>query len=271
MSDVCVRTIQMLRAHRWSRVESDNYFDSLNQLHQRFKDLDDRGLVLTLAAFAEDSLAELLTAFMQDNSATRKLIGGFDAPLGTLSSRISACYALGILTKGQYHDLEHLRFVRNKFSHTWAPISFDDTDVRKHIEAMHYSNLIEIVPGSLREKIESSISILLLEIRVAIRQLPKTGIRTISQGSRIYSGLNWSTEEQIAKCRARLTEINLEIKGAKAAQKEFLTHLKRMWLEKYYRVALNAPKSQFEEITKGMLDFASPEEVTFSGIYDRNL
>jgi DNA-binding MltR family transcriptional regulator len=252
-------------------VESDNYFDPLNQLHRRLNDLDERGLVLTLAAFAEDSLAELLTAYMLDNPATKKLVGGFDAPLGTLSARIRACYALGLITKGQYHDLEHLRSVRNKFSHTWEPISFDDQEVKKHIKAMHYSNLVERFPETLREKIENSISVLLLEIKIAIGKISKSKALATNQGSRIYSGLNGSTEEQIQKCREKLKEINSEIKGAKAEYKEFLANLKRLWLEKYHRASSNGSKEQFEINIKGMLDFASQEEVKYSYIYNRNL
>ena len=252
-------------------MESDNYFEPLNQLHRRLNDLDERGLVLTLAAFAEDSLADLLTAFMLDNPASKKLVGGYDAPLGTLSSRIRACYALGLITKGQYHDLEHLRSIRNMFSHTWKPISFDDGDVRKHIEAMHYSNLIEKFPETLREKIESSISVLLLEIKVAIGQILKRYTRATLQGSRIYSGINGTTEEQIEKCREQLHKINSEIEGAKAEYKEFLMNRKRLWLEKYHRAASNGPRENIECNLKGMLDFASPEEAKFSSIYSRDL
>lgn len=252
-------------------MESDNHFEPLNQLHRRLNDLDERGIVLTLDAFAEDSLADLLKAFMLDNSATKKLVGGYDAPIGTLSSRIKACYALGLITKGQYHDLEHLRSVRNKFSHTWEPISFEDQEVEKHIKAMHYSNLVEKSPESLREKIESSISVLLLEVKVAIGQISKRGSGATIQGIRIYSGLNGSTEEQIAKCREKLKEINSEIEAAKAEHKEFLVNLKRLWLEKYHRAASNGPKEQFEANISGMQDFASADEIKFSYIYNRSL
>lgn len=250
-------------------MESDNYLEPLNQLHKRFKDLDDRGLVLTLAAFAEDSLAELLMAYMHDNTATKKLVGGYDAPLGTLSSRIRACYALGLVTKGQYHDLEHLRSVRNMFSHTWEAISFDDDAVKKHIKAMHYSNLDDKLPGSLRERIESSISVVLLEIKVAIGQISKWNSKAIAQGSRIYAGLTGTTEEQISQCRSKLAEINSELETAKSEYKEFLTHLRRVWLEKYYRAASNGPKEETETNIKGMLDFAEPDEIIYSTIYNR--
>lgn len=252
-------------------MESDNYFEPLNQLHRRLNDLDERGLVLTLAAFAEDSLAELLKAFMLDNSATKKLIAGFDAPLGTLSARIRACYALGLITKGQYHDLEHLRSIRNNFSHTWEPISFEDQEVKKRINAMNYSNLIEKFPETPREKIEISISSLLLEIKVAIGQAPKEGARAKTQGSRIYSGLNGTTREQIEKCREKLKEINEEIEEAKSDHKEFLIHLKRLWLEKYSRAVSNGPKEQLQYNINGMLEFASPEELRFSSIYNWSL
>ena len=252
-------------------MKNDDYFESLNKLHGRLKDLDERGLVLTLAAFAEDSLADLLSTYMLDNVATKKLIGGFDAPLGTLSARIRACYSLGLITKGQYHDLEHLRAIRNKFSHTWEPVSFEDADMKKHIAAMRYSNLIENLPESLREKFESSISVLLLEIKVAIGQISKNRSQAKPQGSRIYAGVIGSTDEQIAMCRLKLKEIAERLDQSKGEEKEFNTHLKRCWLEKYHRAVSMGPKDKFNEYAKGMLDFATPEEVAFSSIYNREL
>jgi hypothetical protein len=45
------------------------------------RNLDDRGLVLSLAAFAEDALGSLLREFMIPSEATKQLLEGFNAPL----------------------------------------------------------------------------------------------------------------------------------------------------------------------------------------------
>lgn len=87
----------------------DDVFGSLNQLTQSLHNLDERGLVLSLAAFAEDALGLLLKAYMLPITSTHQLIDGFNAPLGTFSSRIKAAYSLGLIESEQFEDLEHLR------------------------------------------------------------------------------------------------------------------------------------------------------------------
>jgi hypothetical protein len=47
-----------------------------------------------MAAFAEDILGRLIGAFLLNVKAAEELIYGFNAPLGTLFSRIKAGYAL---------------------------------------------------------------------------------------------------------------------------------------------------------------------------------
>ncbi|WP_241522926.1 hypothetical protein [Chimaeribacter arupi] len=97
-------------------VKESNPFNDLNILNGYLDSLDERGLILSLAAFSEDSLGKLLSEFMRDSKTSKDLIEGFNAPLGTFSSRIKACYSLGLITDKQYNDLEILRKVRNKFS-----------------------------------------------------------------------------------------------------------------------------------------------------------
>ena len=50
--------------------------------------LDERALVLSLAAFAEEELRDLIKAYLMPGEAANKLLEGFSAPLGTLSARI---------------------------------------------------------------------------------------------------------------------------------------------------------------------------------------
>lgn len=59
----------------------DEVFGGINLLTRSLRDLDDRGLVLSLAAFAEEALGELLKAFMTPSEATTQLTEGFNAPL----------------------------------------------------------------------------------------------------------------------------------------------------------------------------------------------
>ncbi len=66
---------------------------------------------------AEQQLKEILLAFMLDDKKIESLVDGGYAPLGAFSSRITACYAFGLITPDEHHDLHQLRKIRNDFAH----------------------------------------------------------------------------------------------------------------------------------------------------------
>lgn len=248
-------------------MSSDNYFEELNKLQRSLQSLDERGLVLSLAAFGGDSLATLLKAYLFDNVATKKLLDGFDAPLGTFSARIRATYALGLITKGQYHDLEHLRSIRNMFSHTWESISFLDLNVNRHIEALSYSNVVESLPTTPREKLESSISFLLVEISAVASQISKKGQRPIALGSRLYAGVPGLPDEQIAVCKEKCEHIKNELVSAKADKRIFLKHLQKCWVEKYFRAIAHSPKDKQEELLLNLTIYAKQASIDLLNLH----
>jgi mannitol operon repressor len=76
-----------------------------------------RGKVLISTGFIEQQLKEVLLAFMLPVSQAKNLLDGLNAPLGTFSSRISACYSLGLIKDHEQHDLSIIRHIRNDFAH----------------------------------------------------------------------------------------------------------------------------------------------------------
>ncbi len=76
-----------------------------------------RGQVLISMGFLEEQLKQILLAFLIDGSGSTNLIAKGNAPLGTLSARIEACFALGLITEHEHHDLNQLRKIRNDFAH----------------------------------------------------------------------------------------------------------------------------------------------------------
>ena len=86
------------------------YLDLLNKE-------SDRGKVLISTGFLEEHLKEILLAFMLDVPQAEELLDGGNAPLATFSSRITACYALGLISKEEHDDLHLLRRIRNDFAH----------------------------------------------------------------------------------------------------------------------------------------------------------
>lgn len=85
----------------------------------------DRGVVLISCSFIDELLRRTLVGYLIQNEATSALLDGFNAPLGTFSSRIALCYALGLLSEAEYKECEIFRRIRNKFAHE-IHISFDD-------------------------------------------------------------------------------------------------------------------------------------------------
>jgi hypothetical protein len=60
-----------------------DYFEAVNELNKVLDDMDDRGLILSIAAFAEEALGYLLTSYFLDEPASLQLTNGFNAPLGS--------------------------------------------------------------------------------------------------------------------------------------------------------------------------------------------
>jgi DNA-binding MltR family transcriptional regulator len=150
----------------------ENFHDRLNRVTTLLHMEDERGLVLTASAFAEDLLGRLIRAYLVNVKATGELLDGFNAPLGIFSSRIKAAYALGLLTKEQFADLEHLRKIRNEFAHNWEGCSYSRQDIADRIAKLH-PNRIPSDKGlgekSLQDKLRSSISCVLIELDVLTR------------------------------------------------------------------------------------------------------
>ncbi|HBN9510204.1 TPA: transcriptional regulator [Pseudomonas aeruginosa] len=195
----------------------DCVFGEFNQLNRYLNDLDDRGLVLSVAAFAEDSLGSLIKAYFRPVKTTSELIDGFNAPLGTFSSRIKISYSVGLLGEQQFNDLERLRKIRNLFAHTWKPITFEDKRISEHIRKLNYSNISEKFPESLREKFVSSMSGMLIELRSAAGQLEKKGKKLEVVATRLIAGFSGDYRNQMDSARKILEDI---IRGLSSKDKE---------------------------------------------------
>lgn len=171
----------------------DPDLDTLNRFNHLLSGHDDRGLALSLAAFAEDTLGILLLTYLVDGKQSKDLVEGFNAPLGTLATRMKAAFAIGLLTKEQYEDLEIARKIRNLFAHDWEGVSLDRADVKAMIGQLHGYNFDQSpMTSDPRKRLQHSIANVLTELRVQItqhrkhrRRAPFAGFRltTIKPGS----------------------------------------------------------------------------------------
>jgi mannitol operon repressor len=76
-----------------------------------------RGRVLISTSFMEQQLKDILQAFMIENDGAASLFEAGNPPLGTFSARIGACFALGLISETEHHDLTLIRKIRNDFAH----------------------------------------------------------------------------------------------------------------------------------------------------------
>ena len=139
------------------------------------RDEDERGLVLSVAAFAEDCLGRLLSAYLREGKAASDLIEGFNAPLGTFSARIKAGYARGLLSKEQHNDLDLARKIRNEFAHNWEGCSFENQNIKDWIASMSNSRIDDEVADTPKKKFHTTMSCTLVELEYLSSTLGKNG------------------------------------------------------------------------------------------------
>jgi len=210
-------------------------------------DLDERALVLSLAAFAEEALRDLIEAYLLPGDAADKMLEGFNAPLGSFSARTRMAHALGLLTQHQADDLDRIRKIRNEFAHSWEPVSFSNQKIAAHIGALNFHSLEDDYPETPISKVRTSISLLLLELRITAQEVRKRGGATL-RGRHILAGVPGNLDEQKATCRRRLTEIRDELRGADGDRRRFLLAAKHRWEGKLEIVRLNAPRERQAEV-----------------------
>ena len=88
-----------------------------------------RGAALAAAAFLDNLLGRIISAFLIPNDSGFALTNGFNAPLGTLAAKIAACHAMGLISEAEYKECTLVRKIRNEFAHE-VHVSFKDDRVR---------------------------------------------------------------------------------------------------------------------------------------------
>jgi mannitol operon repressor len=108
-----------------------NFMPFLDTLNRE----SERGAVLVAVSFIEQQLAEILRAFMLDEKPVAVLFEGYNAPLGSLSSRSTAAFALGLITDVEFSECNCLRKIRNEFAHNYRA-SFADRKIIDYCAAL---------------------------------------------------------------------------------------------------------------------------------------
>jgi hypothetical protein len=155
--------------------------------------------------------------------ASKDLLTGFNAPLGTFSSRIKASYALGLINEEQFRDLEYLRKIRNEFAHAWEYVSLTQEKLASLARNMSFSYLEEDFPETSAEKVRTSITALLTDISSMAQQIRTKGTRVNVTGTRLIPMFHGDFSVQIQQARERLESIRVQSKDSAVERKRFCT------------------------------------------------
>lgn len=224
-------------------------FATFNELNLTLRNLDERALVLTLAAFAEDTLGELLMAFFLPSAASRSLVTGFNAPLGNFSSRIKAAYALGLISRGQFNDLQHLREIRNKFSHTWKPISFTDPSVAGHILGLRFGRSNQKYPDTPQRKVLGTFQYLLIELSFAVADIASPPKAAKFIGVTLSGGIAGATFDE--RLKQASNDVARDLAGHTSSdgqKKQFYDGVLWLWKVRLDRLYKEAEPERQEEV-----------------------
>lgn len=101
-----------------------DHAEDLAKFVEELKKETDRGLPLVGTALIDEKLRDTLEAFFVTKRSASKLLDEFNSPLGTFSSRLEACFALGLIDEYEYSEINLLRKVRNEFAHSKHGVSF---------------------------------------------------------------------------------------------------------------------------------------------------
>jgi DNA-binding MltR family transcriptional regulator len=213
-------------------ADYDWVYAGINELSESLDALDERGLILSLSAFAEEALGDLLLSFMLPVKQSEDIVKGFSAPLGTFSSRTKATYALGLITKNQFDDLNRLREIRNIYAHGWRTIKFEHPKVAKEIKALNYSNMSNRYPRDLISEVRSSISALLIELRTLAHLIKRDGKRAQVTRTHLIMGFPGDFEEKIASARTQLDTFVQNLQSANGDERIFYKNRLRYFLER---------------------------------------
>jgi hypothetical protein len=142
----------------------------LAQFLDEFNNESDRGAALVAASMLDERLEEILRSFFADTPASKDLLSGFNAPLGTFSARASPAMALGLLQEHEFKEITLIRKIRNEFGHGWQTISFESGRVADFCRQLPWLGPAEYEEGAtVRARFNAAVAILLTDLLWRVR------------------------------------------------------------------------------------------------------
>ena len=94
-----------------------------------FIDESDRGVFIVAAAYLESELDSIIDREFDKRSipnGLRKNLFCMSGPLSSFYSKITVCYAFGLISKESYRDLSIIRRIRNQVAHSYGDIDLNE-------------------------------------------------------------------------------------------------------------------------------------------------
>jgi DNA-binding MltR family transcriptional regulator len=115
---------------------------------QRLNRMTHAGVVIATAAILDNKLERTLKRAMlpMSNKMYERLFDSF-RPLHSFSSKIVMAYALGIITKEVYGELEKVRQLRNVFAHSPDRLHFESKEIAPLFAALKRPRSTTVKPA----------------------------------------------------------------------------------------------------------------------------
>ena len=150
--------------------KSEPEVEQLGRFLAFFNKESDRGAALVAASMLDERLEQILSAFFIESSAAKELVSGFNAPLGTFSSRASAAAALGLIQDNEFKEITLIRKIRNEFGHGWEPVSFETENIAAHARKLPWRGPAEFEESAdNRARFNAAVALLLTDLMWRVR------------------------------------------------------------------------------------------------------
>lgn len=104
------------------------------ELQKEMTGASDRAAAIIGATALDVYLGRLLEVFLIDStSEVKNLIdsSNINSPLGGFSSRIRACFCLGLISENEFNSLKAIRDIRNIFAHQLSACTFEEAYIKE--------------------------------------------------------------------------------------------------------------------------------------------
>lgn len=147
-------------------IEMSNFLNIFNKE-------TDRGSALVAASYLDEALKKIINAYLIESKITDELINGFNAPIGTFSSRINMSYSLGLISKEELEILNTVRKIRNDFGHKWGELSFEIQPISDRVKSLNWYGPKDILDRDNKSRFNFGVVQLLVSLLWRERKVKK--------------------------------------------------------------------------------------------------